>query len=131
VRLFFGSCFTLILAAVVGLGFPDAYYDDLVAGYRARRDLLVPALRAAGFRIHEPAGAYYVMTDIADLAADGEDDVAFALRLIRDPGVAAVPGSSFFSRPELGRSKLRFAFPKRTETLLAATERLSRLAVRA
>ena len=71
------------------------------------------------------------MTDISDLAANGEDDVAFALRLIRDPGVAAVPGSSFFSRPELGRSKLRFAFPKRTETLLAATERLSRLAVRA
>ena len=116
---------------MVALGFPDAYYDDLVAGYRARRDLLVPALRAAGFRIHEPAGAYYVMTDIADLADDGEDDVAFALRLIRDPGVAAVPGSSFFSRPELGRTKLRFAFPKRTETLLAATERLSRLAVRA
>src|SRR4051794_41704463 len=66
------------------------------------------------------------MTDIADRADDGEDDVAFALRLIRDPGVAAVPGSSFYSRPELGRSKLRFAFPKRHETLEAASERLSR-----
>jgi aminotransferase len=97
----------------------------------ARRDLLLPALRAAGFRVHEPAGAYYVMTDIGDLAEPGEDDVAFALRIIRDPGIAAVPGSSFFSRPELGRSKLRFAFPKRTETLEAAAERLARLAVRA
>jgi aminotransferase len=125
-----GAAAPLQAAAVVALGFPDSYYDDLVAGYRARRDLLVPALRAAGFRIHEPAGAYYVMTDITDLAADGEDDVAFALRLIRDPGVAAVPGSSFFSRPELGRRKLRFAFPKRTETLLAATDRLARLTVR-
>ena len=61
---------------------------------------------------------------------DGEDDVAFALRLIRDPGVAAVPGSSFFSRPELGRTKLRFAFPKRLETLDAAAERLASLARR-
>jgi aspartate/methionine/tyrosine aminotransferase len=115
----------------VALGFPDAYYHDLVEGYRARRDLLLPALRTAGFRVHEPAGAYYVMTDIADLANEGEDDVAFALRLIADPGVAAVPGSSFFSRPELGRTKLRFAFPKRHDTLAAAAERLASLAVRA
>ena len=87
----------------------------------------MPALRAAGFRVHEPSGAYYVMTDIRDLAREGEDDVTFAHRLIRDPGVAAVPGSSFFSRPELGRTKLRFAFPKRIETLEAAAERLARL----
>jgi aspartate/methionine/tyrosine aminotransferase len=125
-----GAAAPLQAAAVVALGFPDSYYADLVAGYRTRRDTLLPALRRAGFRIHDPAGAYYVMTDIADLAADGEDDVAFALRLIRDPGVAAVPGSSFFSRPELGRSKLRFAFPKRAETLAAAADRLALLGAR-
>jgi aminotransferase len=125
-----GAAAPLQAAAVVALGFPDAYYEDLIAGYRARRDVLVGALRAAGFRFHEPAGAYYVMTDITDVAG-GEDDVAFAMRLIREPGVAAVPGSSFFSRPELGRTKLRFAFPKRIETLEAACERLSRLAVSA
>jgi aspartate/methionine/tyrosine aminotransferase len=125
-----GAAAPLQAAAVVALEFPDAYYDDLVAGYRQRRDVLVPALRNAGFRVHEPAGAYYVMTDISDVA-EGEDDVAFALRLIRDPGVAAVPGSSFFSRPELGRTKLRFAFPKQIETLEAACERLSRLTVSA
>ena len=84
---------------------------------------------ATGFRVHEPAGAYYVMTDIRDLT--DEDDVTFALRLIREPGVAAVPGSSFFSRPELGRTKLRFAFPKRLETLAAAADRLARIGVRA
>ena len=71
--------------------------------------------RRRGSASTEPAGAYYVMTDIRDLT--DEDDVTFAHRLIRDPGVAAVPGSSFFSRPELGRTKLRFAFPKRLETL--------------
>ena len=109
-----GAAAPLQAAAVVALGFPDAYYRDLVDGYRARRDLLLPALRTAGFRVHEPAGAYYVMTDIADLARDGEDDVAFALRLIADPGVAAVPGSSFFSRPELGRTSC--ASPSRSGT---------------
>ncbi len=120
-----GAAAPLQAAAVTALAFQPAYYDDLVAGYRERRDILIPALEAAGFRVHRPAGAYYVMTDIRDLTA--EDDVAFALRLIRDPGVAAVPGSSFFSRPELGRTKLRFAFPKRRETLEAAAARLSML----
>jgi aspartate/methionine/tyrosine aminotransferase len=115
----------LTAAAVVALRFPRSYYDDLVDGYRERRDRLLPALRAAGFRVSDPAGAYYVMTDIRDLT--DEDDVTFAMRLIRDPGVAAVPGSSFFSRPELGRTKLRFAFPKRLETLDAAAERLARI----
>jgi aspartate/methionine/tyrosine aminotransferase len=122
-----GAAAPLQAAAVTALCFPDTYYDELLAGYRERRDLLVPALRAAGFRVHEPAGAYYVMTDVRDLARDGEDDVTFAHRLIRDPGVAAVPGSSFFSKPALGRSKLRFAFPKKRETLEAAAERLARL----
>jgi aminotransferase len=123
-----GAAAPLQQAAVTALRFPDSYYADLVAGYRERRDVLVPALRTAGFDVHEPHGAYYVMTDIRDLVESGEDDVTFAHRLIHDPGVAAVPGSSFFSRPELGRTKVRFAFPKRIETLEAAAERLARLA---
>ena len=120
-----GAAAPLQAAAVTALAFPPEYYADLLAGYRERRDILVPALEAAGFRVHRPAGAYYVMTDIRDLT--DEDDVTFAHRLIRDPGVAAVPGSSFFSRPELGRTKLRFAFPKRRETLEAAAARLAGL----
>ena len=123
-----GAAAPLQQAAVTALRFPDTYYDDLVEGYRQRRAVLVPALKAAGFRVHEPRGAYYVMTDIRDLAEPGESDVTFAHRLIREPGVAAVPGSSFFSRPELGSTKLRFAFPKRLETLEAAAERLATLA---
>ena len=66
------------------------------------------------------------MTDIRGLTDD--DDVTFARRLIADPGVATVPGSSFYSRPELGRTKVRFAFPKKIETLRAAADRLARLA---
>jgi aminotransferase len=121
-----GAAAPLQQAGVVALGFPDSYYAGLAAAYRERRDTLLPALAEAGFRIHRPAGAYYVMTDIRDLT--DEDDVTFARRLILDPGVAGVPGSSFFSRPELGRTKVRFAFPKRLETLRAATDRLARLA---
>ena len=121
-----GAAAPLQEAAVVALHFPDAYYERLVADYRARRDAILPALRAAGFGVFEPDGAYYVMTDIAALTTD--DDDTFARRLIADPGIAGVPGSSFYSRPELGRTKLRFAFPKRLETLAAAAERLARLA---
>jgi len=121
-----GAAAPLQEAATVAMAMPDRYYEALVAGYRERRDTLLPALAEAGFRLHEPEGAYYVMTDIAGLTSD--DDVTFARRLIHDPGVAAVPGSSFFSRPELGRTKLRFAFPKRLETLRAASERLAKLA---
>ncbi|MDF2734478.1 MAG: Kynurenine--oxoglutarate transaminase [Chloroflexota bacterium] len=120
-----GAAAPLQAAAVTALGFPPAYYADLLTAYRERRDVLVPALEAAGFRVHRPAGAYYVMTDIRDLT--DEDDVTFAHRLIRDPGVAGVPGSSFFSRPELGRTKLRFAFPKQLKTLEAAAARLAAL----
>jgi aspartate/methionine/tyrosine aminotransferase len=115
-------------AGRVALSLPDAYYQDLARGYRERRDVLIAALESAGFRTYRPDGAYYVMTDVAGLAAAGEDDVAFARRLVADPGIASVPGSSFYSRPELGRTKIRFAFPKRLETLASAAERLGRLA---
>jgi aminotransferase len=120
-----GAAAPLQHAAVAGLTMADAYYERLLADYRERRDTLLPALESAGFRVHRPAGAYYAMTDIRGLT--DEEDVSFAQRLIADPGVAAVPGSSFFSRPALGRTKLRFAFPKRLETLRAAADRLASL----
>jgi aspartate/methionine/tyrosine aminotransferase len=121
-----GAAAPLQQAATVALAFPDAYYAQLADDYRVRRDALLPSLEAAGFRVYRPDGAYYVMTDISPLTQD--DDVTFARRLILDPGVATVPGSSFYSRPELGRTKIRFAFPKRPETLAAAAQRLLKLA---
>jgi aminotransferase len=120
-----GAAAPLQAAGAVALGLPDSYYEALAAGYRERRDVLVSALDEAGFTTFRPSGAYYVMTDIGNLTAD--DDVTFARRLTADPGVASVPGSSFYSRPELGRSKVRFAFPKKLETLRAAAERLATL----
>jgi aspartate/methionine/tyrosine aminotransferase len=123
-----GAAAPLQAAGAVALALPDGYYRELVAEYRERRAAILPALAAAGFMALAPAGAYYVMTDVSGLLHTGEDDTALARRLIRDQGVATVPGSSFYSRPELGRTKLRFAFPKRLETLRAAAARLASLA---
>jgi aspartate/methionine/tyrosine aminotransferase len=120
-----GAAAPLQAAGTVALGLPDDYYAQLCAGYRARRDLLLGSLTEAGFRTFVPDGAYYAMTDISALTKD--DDVTFARRLTVDPGVATVPGSSFYSRPELGRTKIRFAFPKRHETLAEAASRLARI----
>jgi aspartate/methionine/tyrosine aminotransferase len=116
-------------AAAVALALPDDYFRTLAEGYRARRDFLLPALEAAGFRTFQPRGAYYVMTDISGFGAP--DDVSFARMLVAEGGVAAVPGSSFYSDPAAGRQRLRFHFARRRETLEAAVGRLGRLKVRA
>jgi aminotransferase len=113
-------------AAVTALGFGDDYYHDLTAAYAARRQRMCDILDAAGFRVYRPSGAYYVMTDIGGFGAN--DDVTFVRTMIEQVGVAAVPGTSFYARKELGRTKVRFAFPKKPETLSAAGERLLRLA---
>jgi aspartate/methionine/tyrosine aminotransferase len=98
------------------------YYEGMVQGYRERREVLISALRAAGFKCAPPQGAYYVLADFSDLS--DEDDTTFAKRLTSQGGVAPVPGSSFFSRPERGSKFVRFVFCKQIETLRAAGERL-------
>ena len=115
-------------AAAVALSLPESYYVELATVYREKRDLLVPALQAAGFRTFMPRGAYYVMTDIASFGF--EDDVGFARFLVEGGGVAAVPGSSFYTDPAAGRQRLRFHFARRRETLEASAERLGRLKAR-
>jgi aspartate/methionine/tyrosine aminotransferase len=109
-------------AAALALGAP--YYRRLAVEYRQRRDVLYECLEAARFEPLRPQGAYYILCGIAGFAFS--DDVAFAHWLVREIGVAGVPGSSFFSRPELGRGLIRFTFAKRPETLRAAGERLLR-----
>ena len=116
-------------AAATALSLPDEYYRNLAEGYRARRDFLLPALEAAGFRTFRPQGAYYVMTDISGFGFP--DDVTFARHLVAEGGVAAVPGSSFYSDPAAGRQRLRFHFARRRETLDAAVGRLGSLKTRA
>ncbi len=115
-------------AGAMALSLPAEYYAKLAEGYRGRRDHLVPALERAGFQCFLPRGAYYVMTDIA--AFGFPDDLEFTKYLVREVGVAAVPGSSFYHHPRDGARQVRFAFCKKPETLDAAAERLSNLRVR-
>jgi aminotransferase len=100
------------------------YYESLVAGYRERRDVLFDALQSTGFLCDRPQGAYYILADFSELSR--EDDDSFSRRLAREAGVTPVPGSSFFSSPEGGRTLVRFAFCKRVETLRDAGERLAK-----
>jgi aminotransferase len=111
-------------AVAAGLGLGTPYYRDLSTHYRARRDLLFAALDRAGFKPRQPDGAYYILCDISGFGVG--DDVVFARRLVAEVGVAAVPGSSFFSRPELGRDLIRFTFCKTDDVLREAGERLAR-----
>jgi aminotransferase len=122
-----GAPAPLQAAGVVAMGLPPAYYSHLAEDYRDRRDLLCAALTEVGFDVHVPDGAYYTLCGTQALDPAG-DDVAFAHRLVTEAGIAAVPGSSFLSDPGAGRHLIRFAFPKRRETLRAAAERLAALA---
>ncbi|HZP97301.1 MAG TPA: aminotransferase class I/II-fold pyridoxal phosphate-dependent enzyme [Candidatus Limnocylindria bacterium] len=111
-------------AVAAGLALGRPYFASLGEEYRARRDLLVASLETAGFSPRPPEGAYYVLCDITPFGF--EDDTAFARWLAATVGVAGVPGSSFYSRPELGRHLIRFTFCKTHDVLAAAAERLAR-----
>ena len=120
-----GAAAPLQAAGAYALSLPQEYYEALQIEYRARRDLLLPVLEAAGFKTFVPDGAYYIMTDIS--AFGFSDDVEFTKHLIREVGVACVPGSSFYSQPSLGQQQVRFCFCKKDETLYAAADRLTKL----
>ena len=113
-------------AGAAALALPDSYYTQLAADYRRRRDMLVEILTRHRFRCFVPDGAYYVMTDIS--AFGFPDDVEFAKHLVAHVGVAAVPGSSFYRDGARGRTKLRFCFSKRDETMIEADRRMAKLA---
>src|SRR5688572_19180592 len=103
----------------------DDYYGDLAHDYQRRRDILCAGLVKAGFKCRPPQGAYYVMADFAALSDLPDDE--FAKWLTAEHGVAPVPGSSFYSRPELGRRYVRFAFCKTDQMLQDAVARLQRV----
>jgi len=120
-----GAPHPLQVAGTAALALPQSYYEKLREDYRRRRDILLTYLRDAGFEFHQPDGAYYVMTDVARLG--GTDDVDFVKNLVKSIGVAGVPGSSFYSPKELGKTKVRFMWAKRDETLHEAGQRLLKL----
>ena len=120
-----GAAAPLQEAGVTALRLPESYYEGLRASYLSRRDRMLDILEEAGFRCFKPRGAYYVMTDITAFGLP--DDVGFTRHLIQEIGVAAVPGSSFYSDPALGRQQVRFCFSKTDATLDEAARRLQEL----
>jgi aminotransferase len=122
-----GAAAPLQAAAAVALAAPASYYADLATAYAARRRRLLDILQRAGFVCFAPRGAYYVMTDVSHFGLG--DDVAFVRHLVTEVGVAAVPGSSFFSDRRHGQHHVRFCFCKKDDTLDAAEVRLAALSV--
>jgi aspartate/methionine/tyrosine aminotransferase len=120
-----GAAAPLQQAGVTALALPDSYFHELAQTYQTKRNLLLGILQKAGFRCFVPKGAYYILCDTASFPF--QNDIAFCRHLLEVAGVAAVPGSSFFSRPEDGQRLIRFCFAKKLETLEAAAERLDRL----
>jgi aminotransferase len=121
-----GAPAPLQAAAAVGMAFEAEYYNDMALEYRARRDLIVPVLRDAGFQFSTPEGAYYLLCDFSQLS--DRDDTSFGRWMAAEVGVAGVPGSSFYASGEgknAGSSMIRFAFCKKLETLERAAERLA------
>lgn len=109
-------------AVAVAMRFDDSYYRKLRAEYLVRRDYLLRGLEESGFRCFKPYGAYYIMTDISGFGFP--DDTTFARALVKDVGVAAVPGSSFYNDSAAGCRRLRFGFPKKMGTLEKAVDLL-------
>lgn len=116
-----GAAAPLMEAAVVGLNFPDAYYQELQRHYTHMRALFTEGLEQIGLPFTKPQGAYYVMVDISEFGY--ESDVQFCEDLARKVGVGAVPGSSFFREQE--NRYIRFHFAKQDATLQGALDRLS------
>lgn len=118
-----GAAAPLQRAATVGLKFGDDYYKELTRSYTEKRTLFLEGLDSIGLKYFKPEGAYYVMVNIDEFGM--ASDNAFAEKLIKEVGVAGVPGSSFFK--EDVNSYIRFHFAKKKETLESALERLSKI----
>jgi N-succinyldiaminopimelate aminotransferase len=112
-------------AMSVALRAPDAYYEGLLAEYRVRRDRLCAGLREVGFALTAPAGTYFAVADIRPLGF--ADAVPFCRALPERVGVAAIPASAFYARPDAGRHLVRFAFCKTDAVLDEGLRRLRKL----
>ena len=124
-----GAAAPLQEAAVVGLRFPESYYEDLRALYTEKRDYFLAGLDRIGLKHNVPQGTYFVLIDISDFLAlprfAGWTDLEFCEWMIKDIGVAAVPGSSFFKEPVNNLIRLHFARQK--DTMDEALRRLEKL----
>lgn len=113
-------------AGVAAYNLPDEYFAQLALDYQERRDTLLGYLAEAGFDAYTPEGSYYTIAEYGEMGtAEAElDAMQFSLWLTREIGVAVVPMTTFYSSGGYGARSVRFAFPKRLETLHEAGRRL-------
>jgi aminotransferase len=116
-------------AGVTALRLPQSYYDDLHTKYDDMRSNLMRTLDEVGVKYYRPNGAYYILADIENFGFN--NDVEFTEFLVKEIGVAVVPGSSFYRQGGLGRNYVRFCFARKPETLAEAHKRLLKLKERA
>jgi aspartate/methionine/tyrosine aminotransferase len=114
-------------AGVAALSLDEGFYARLAADYQAKRDVMMDILGRHGFSAYKPGGAYYIMADVSRYGFSSDSE--FAHYLVKDIGVATVPGSSFYINPAAAPQTVRFCFSKRDETLYEADRRLARLSV--
>ena len=112
------------MTAIKALNLPEGYYRDLAEHYREKRDFLLQTFRGLGIPVLKTSGAYYMMIRIDRLGRG--DDEAFVMALVERAGLAVVPGSSFYYRPEGGKDKVRFCYAKKWETLREVKTRLEK-----
>ena len=113
-------------AIAVGLGLPDAFFNELAADLQRKRDRLVPGLEEAGFVVYPTSSTYFVTADIRQLRPDG-DGMAFCRQLPHNCGVVAIPAEVLYANRAAGRHIVRFAFCKRLDVIDEAVRRLKTL----
>lgn len=125
-----GAAAPLQEAAIAGLCLPESYYEELLCTYTEKRNYFLDGLDRIGLKHNVPQGTYFVMIDIQDFLDLPQfkdfTDLEFCEWMIKNIGVAAVPGSSFFKEPVNNLIRLHFA--KEQSTLDEALNRLSKMA---
>jgi aminotransferase len=119
----------LQVAAVTALDLPQSYYDAMAADYHQRREVMMSILNEIGFTAPTPEGAYYVLADYSGVPVSQAewDSMRFAVWMVEEVGIAVVPGIVFYSLEGYGDRSVRFAFPKKIETLRAAREKMRQM----
>ncbi len=114
-------------AMIASFNLPDSYYSELRASYTKKLDLIFPALQNAGFKVHRPQGAYYLLADVSSMGLNGKTDAS--KKLLDLTGIGAVPGESFYENPEDGKNQLRFCFSKEYDVVEEACRNLQKLKI--
>ena len=108
-------------AGVEAMDFGDKDVARMRNEYRRRRDFLVPALNAMGLPCVMPKGAFYLFPDVRPTGLSSEE---FALRLLKEFGVACVPGSAF---GPCGEGFVRMSYATSLEKIRVAAERMGKM----